>query len=161
MANSLIDICGPPDAGKTQLCTSIAVNLAQNSPHETLWIDTKADFSARRIYKILKNRNCSDSEIKEIMRRIRVDTCDDPNKLIKMVDELIENFGEYNKAKLLVIDSMPALWFLFHGEHRRLGSIAMEKLANNLRKLSVERGMIVLTVNLATRYASFDSGQCE
>lgn len=161
MMSNLIDICGSPDAGKTQLCTSIAVNLAQFIQEETLWIDTKADFSARRIYKILKNRDCSESEIKRIMQRIRIDTCNDPNKLIQMIEQLIENFEEYKSAKLLVIDSLPALWFHFHGEDARFGAIAMSKLANNLRKLAVECGMIVLIVNIATRYYPIDSGKCE
>lgn len=159
MMSNLIDICGPPDAGKTQLCTSIAVNLAQFSHEETLWIDTKADFSARRIYKILKNRNCSDGEIREIMQRIRIDTCNDSNTLIQMIEKLIVNFEAYKGAKLLVIDSLPVLWFLFHGEDRRFGAVAMAKLTNNLRKLAVECGMVVLIVNISTRYLPIDSGQ--
>lgn len=159
MMGNLIDICGSPDAGKTQLCTSIAINLAQFSQVETLWIDTKADFSARRIQKILKNRNCRETEIREIMQRIRIDTCNDPHKLIQMIEQLIENFEAYQSARLLVIDSLPALWFLFHGEDRHVGSTAIAKLANNLRKLAVECGMVILTVNIATRYSPIDSGE--
>lgn len=158
MMSSLIDVCGPPDAGKTQLCTSLAINLAQFNHEETLWIDTKADFSARRIQKILKKRDCNDSEIKKVMQKIRIDTCNDPHKLIRMIEKIIENFEVYKSAKLLVIDSLPVLWFLFHGEDGRVGSILMAKLANMLRKLAVECGMVVLIVNIATRYSPIESG---
>lgn len=159
MTGNLIDICGPADAGKTQLCTSIAVNFAQFSHEETLWIDTKADFSARRIYKILKKRNCNDTEIKAIMQHIRIHTCNDSSKLIEIIEKLAESYDEsYKNVKLLVIDSLPVLWFLFYGEDRFLGNIALAKLTNNLRKLAVEYGMIVLIVNVATRYFPADSG---
>lgn len=160
LMSNLIDICGPSIAGKTQLCTTIAINLATLN-EETLWIDTKADFSARRIYKILKKRKCSDSEIRAIMQRIRIDTCNEPNKLIQMIEQLVIGFDAYKKAKLLVIDSLPALWFLFHGEHRISGCVAMTRLTNHLRKLAIECGMIILIVNLATQYFPGESGWCD
>lgn len=161
MTSCLIDICGPPDAGKTQLCTTIAINLAQFCQVDTLWIDTKGDFSGRRIHKILKNRNCNESQIKEIMERIRIDTCNDPYKLIQMIERLIANIEIYKTAKLLVIDSLPALWFLFHGENNYNGTVALATLANALRKLAVEYGMIIFGVNIATRYSAIHSGNAQ
>lgn len=49
----LTELCGLSDSGKTQLCLQMAINSVKNSENTVLYIDTKGDFSATRIQKIL------------------------------------------------------------------------------------------------------------
>ncbi|XP_049866610.1 DNA repair protein RAD51 homolog 4 isoform X2 [Pectinophora gossypiella] len=50
---NIIEVCGLPDSGKTQLCMQISINAVKNSDNVVLYVDTKGDFSATRIQKIL------------------------------------------------------------------------------------------------------------
>lgn len=149
---NIIDVCGLPASGKTQLHTTIAINFAIDRQSETIVIDTKGDFSGERIHRILVHRKMDDStERKDIMERIKVQTCNDPDHLIEFIEKLITEIDSYKNLQLLVIDSLPALWFLYHGNTNAIGLRKLAELTHLLRKLAVEHGIIVLTVNIVTR----------
>lgn len=152
LGGNIYDICGLSASGKTQLYTTIAVNWAANLAHETFVVDTKGDFSGDRIYKILINRNdLSSDQRKRIMRNIKVEKCNSPFKLIELLRNLLDQVTSYPRLKLFVIDSLPTLWFIFHGNKRSLNQRSLAVLANLLRKLAVEHGIVVVTVNIETR----------
>lgn len=148
----MIDLCGLSASGKTQLCSTIAVNLSQFTEAEVLWIDTKADFSGQRIYRMLKHRKLLDPEAFDVMRRIKVEACDDPKRLIEMISEISGNITAFERVKLLVIDSLPALWFLLHGEQTPIAHRLLAELSNRLRRLAVESGIVIITLNIVTRW---------
>ncbi|CAG5090055.1 Similar to RAD51D: DNA repair protein RAD51 homolog 4 (Homo sapiens) [Cotesia congregata] len=54
------EICGNSSAGKTQLCITLAANIALNSSADIHYIDTKKDFSATRLQNILEAKNKPD-----------------------------------------------------------------------------------------------------
>lgn len=153
MSGNIYDVCGISASGKTQLYTTIAINWAINYGHETLVVDAKGDFSGDRINRILLSRGAEyDAEKrKNIMRHIRYEKCNSPFKLIDILNNLLEQIHLYPKVKFFVIDSMPALWFLFHGNQRSFGNRKLAILADLLRKLAVEHAIVVLTVNIETR----------
>lgn len=121
MKGNIIDICGLSAAGKTQLCTTIAINLAQYCDIDTFFIDTKGDFSGKRVQKILEKRGCTESAIEKIMKRMKVERINDPYQLVTALKELIINRTRFPNFQILVIDSLPALWFLFHGDKSKKG----------------------------------------
>lgn len=49
----ITEVCGLADSGKSQLCLQLAINSVKYSENTVLYIDTKGDFSAIRIQKIL------------------------------------------------------------------------------------------------------------
>lgn len=49
----ITELCGLADSGKTQLCFQLSINCARKSNITVLYVDTKGDFSAVRIMKIL------------------------------------------------------------------------------------------------------------
>lgn len=149
---NLIDICGFSAAGKTQLCTTIAVNVASHAESTVLWIDANRDFSARRIYQILRNRKISDVNAFEIMRRIKVEHCTDAYRLVAVIDDIMNKIELYKNVKILIIDSLPTLWFSFHGGKTMEGFRLLGELTNQLRRLAVEYGIVVLAVNIVTRW---------
>lgn len=141
------------ESGKTQLHTTIALNWAINYDFETFVIDTKGDFSGDRVHDILVNRHVYDTaKRKQIMRNIRVEKCNKSlNQLIELVQNLLQAMNLWPKFKLLVIDSLPALWFLHHGSQSTVRYRQLAVLADLLRKLGVEHGIVVLAVNIQTR----------
>lgn len=152
MSGTLIDVCGFASSGKTQLYTTIAVNWAINYDYETFVVDIKGDFSGDRINRMLLSRGGFDADKrKQIMRNIRIEKCNDPNALVDLINNLLARMASYPKLKLLVIDSLPALWFLFHGNKKSIGKQKLATLANLLRKIAVEHDIVVVTVNIETR----------
>lgn len=149
---NIIDLCGLPASGKTQMHTTLAISFAIDRQSETIVIDTKGDFSGERIHRMLVHRKINDStERKEIMERIKVQTCTDPDQLIEFIENIITEIDSHKSLQLLVIDSLPALWFLYHGNTNAIGLRKLSEMAHLLRKLAVEHGVIVLTVNIVTR----------
>lgn len=149
---NIIDICGLPASGKTQLHTTLAINFAIDRQSETIVIDTKGDFSGERIHRILVHRKIDGlSERKDIMERIKVHKCAEPDHLIEFIEKLITEIDSNKNLQLLVIDSLPALWFLYHGNTNAIGLRKLSEMTHLLRKLAVEHGIIVLTVNIVTR----------
>lgn len=49
----ITEICGLADSGKSQLCFQLAINVAKDDDSTVLYVDTKGDFSAVRVQKIL------------------------------------------------------------------------------------------------------------
>lgn len=149
---NLIDVCGLSAAGKTQLHTTIAVNWSIQYDYETFVIDTKCDFSGDRINRILMNRSGLDSDRrKQIMRNIKVQRCNSLIELIQLIRHLLDQIIQYPRLKFVVIDSMPSIWFLYHGTKTGYAHVQLAKLADLLRKLAVEYGIVVMTVNIETR----------
>lgn len=150
----LIDVCGLSASGKTQLHTTIAVNWSINFNYETFVIDTKGDFSGQRIHRMLAphRQKFSSDKCKQIMRNIRVEKCNNSlMQLIECIDRLLQSMHLYHKFKLLVIDALPTLWFAHHGSKNTNHYRQLAALANLLRKLAVDHGIVVLAVNIQTR----------
>lgn len=53
----IYEVCGVSSSGKTQLCLTIASNIALDPNNIVRYIDTKRDFSSSRIEEILLKRN--------------------------------------------------------------------------------------------------------
>lgn len=137
-------------------------------------MDCKGDFSGKRIHKMLTARDKSETDITAIMTQIRVQRIFTAHELIKILNQLLDQIDQYKNYKLLIIDSLPALWWLFHGDNSTeseynyltiflrislkqivlifvLGHNLLADATILLRKLAVKHDMVVLVVNLATR----------
>lgn len=112
----ITSIVGLPAAGKTQLCHSIAINLAQFDGIGTLFVDCKGDFSGSRMFNMLDARKLSEQEITMAMSQIKVQQVWDALGLIDLLNGLLKNVDKFTSYKLLIVDSMPALWFLMQGD---------------------------------------------
>lgn len=180
VTGNLVEICGMSGSGKTQLINTIALNAA-SEPHKigTFYFDSKHDFSGMRLYNILTARNGSNAKCGQIMELIKVGRIFDVAELIRVLRDLLRNIEKYKNFKILIIDSMPALWFMFHGDDFRqgrstfqfatkflknfvisiLGMAYLTQVTQMLRKLAVIHNKVVLLVNLIIRADSEPSGK--
>lgn len=151
LSGNIIDLCGLSGTGKSLLCRAIAINLAKNYRLGTLFIDTKGDFSATAIYKtLISQRYTGEAHIKQTMHRINAIKCRDPNELIQIIQNIIDNIEKNPNFKLIVIDSMPAIWFNMYGMNTSYAQRTLVLLAHRLRQLAVEHAIIIIAVNIVT-----------
>lgn len=133
VTGNLVEICGVSGSGKTQLINTIALNAA-SEPHQigTFYLDSKHDFSGMRLYNILTARNGSNAKCGEIMELIKVARIYEVTELIRVLRDLLWNIDKYSNFKIFIVDSMPALWFLYHGDDYRQGSEAFSVSSINV-----------------------------
>lgn len=142
----IIEICGKPETGKTILATTIAVNLSQFQELGTVYLDINNGFEGTRAHQILRERNCQAEDIESIMQRIVVEKVHSLNDLIDVLEDLYQ-FLKKSNVKLLVLDSMSAIWFANLFSYKR----TVQKIAqvvSLLRKLAHDFKLIVITVNI-------------
>ncbi|XP_065077182.1 DNA repair protein RAD51 homolog 4-like [Ochlerotatus camptorhynchus] len=152
----VMEICGESSSGKTQMCTTMAANIALKHKLDVFYVDTKCDFSAHRVQKVLQLNKCSDDEMKEAMARIKVERIFSPEGLICAMEDLLVKVDDWEKFKVLIIDSLPPLWYLHQNSKSMCYPLGMlTRLIGLLRKLASENLISVVLVNL--KIASSDS----
>lgn len=55
----ITELCGLADSGKTQLLFQMAINCVKDEDSTVFYVDTKGDFSAVRIQKMLEAQHFS------------------------------------------------------------------------------------------------------
>lgn len=151
---SFWEICGPTGVGKTQLLLTLVLNFIANQISPVLYIDTKLDFSARRIKQMLKARKIEREFHAGIMSYIKVERVLSAKGVVEMLEHFLEQLQQENEdvmaIKLIVIDSLPAVWFLLKAESDRLaGKWLLSRLCQVINRLVFEHYIAVICVNLS------------
>lgn len=124
MIGKMYEICGASSAGKTQLCKTIAVNLALNHKIGTLFVDCKGALSGKRFQQMLSARQKSSEEIESTLSLIRVQRIGAVTQFVEMLQALLDSTelsAFLGTHRLLVVNSMPALWYLCLGDKTSKG----------------------------------------
>ncbi|XP_053987893.1 DNA repair protein RAD51 homolog 4 [Hylaeus volcanicus] len=149
----IYEICGISASGKTQLCLTIASNVALRPNSLIRYIDTKRDFCGSRIKEILLRKNCNDQVIDEAMEHIRVCNVYNLHQLFKVLRWLtiaLKEEIEARRTRIIVIDSLPGIIFKFSSDHKL--TTALNHLANICHFLANEFHLSIITVNLITQW---------
>ncbi|XP_059486150.1 DNA repair protein RAD51 homolog 4-like isoform X1 [Neocloeon triangulifer] len=145
-SGQLIEVCGYPAAGKSRLCHTVACNVALNLEKRVLYIQTKGDFSANTVLKIMRGRfqlESSSSKVETAMKRISVATVRSLECLVVQLPGLVAE----TRPRLVVLDSVASL------AHPHLGGGQMRTLAKLqtaaalLKRLAAEQQVAFLVVN--------------
>lgn len=56
----IYELCGLPNSGKTLMCLTITKNYVKQSSYKLIYIDTKRDFSSKKIIQLL---NIKEAEV--------------------------------------------------------------------------------------------------
>jgi RecA/RadA recombinase len=60
LTGKIYEVCGPSGSGKTQLCLTISTHVAHDFKQHVHYIDTKTDFSGKRVQEILQTKGYHD-----------------------------------------------------------------------------------------------------
>ncbi|XP_013100217.1 DNA repair protein RAD51 homolog 4 [Stomoxys calcitrans] len=148
------EICGPSGVGKTQLALTLICNFVQLYASEVLYIDTKLDFSASRVKRLLTSRQLTPDTIAGTLQAIKVERVLSAQGVIEMLEllyaELRQGSNHVNSIKMIVIDSLPAVWFLLKADANRLaGKYLLSRLSQMLYRLCDEYNIAVICINLS------------
>ncbi|XP_015431562.1 PREDICTED: DNA repair protein RAD51 homolog 4 [Dufourea novaeangliae] len=150
----IYEVCGISSSGKTQLCLTIASNIALRSNSLVRYIDTKKDFCGSRIEEILLRKNCSKQVIDEALDHIRVCTIKNLHQLLKVLRWLtiaLKGETEQCRTRIIIIDSLPAIIFMLSNDHKL--TIQLNHLANMCHFIANEFHLSIITVNLVTQWS--------
>ncbi|CAH1646244.1 unnamed protein product [Spodoptera littoralis] len=157
----ITEICGLADSGKTQMCFQLAVNVAKDDNGTVLYVNTKGDFCAVRVQKMLDAQGYSHKDMASIMYRIRV-------VHIWAMDDLVELFkGIKNKSleiknlALVIVDSLPCLMFQHLGDDNKMGLSLLNILVNYSRFIANEFNVAIIYINIQTRWIDNDISDLE
>uniref|UniRef100_A0A1S4GS31 RecA family profile 1 domain-containing protein n=1 Tax=Anopheles gambiae TaxID=7165 RepID=A0A1S4GS31_ANOGA len=152
----IYELCGESGTGKTLLSLTMASNVVKQPGSMAYFIDTKCDFSGRKVQQILDSddRKLSEQELGHAMARVRVERIFSPDLLVQTVEELAAGryVDEGTNLKLLIIDSLPSLWYLYQDAQSSVEPLGLlTKLICSLRKLAAQRAVAVVLINLTVR----------
>lgn len=60
LTGKIYEVCGPSGSGKTQLCLTISTHIAHDFKQQVHYIDTKTDFSGKRVQEMLQTKGYHD-----------------------------------------------------------------------------------------------------
>lgn len=95
---TLVEVCGPPGVGKSQLCLSFCASVlmqrtsASSEKRSVIYLDTELKFSASRLLEILTQRN-SDCDVNDAMKRINVKRLSSAKQLYESIENLQAEVG--------------------------------------------------------------------
>ncbi|XP_050345145.1 DNA repair protein RAD51 homolog 4 isoform X2 [Nymphalis io] len=116
----ITEICGLAGSGKSQLCMQLAINSVMGSNYTILYIDTKGDFSAVRIQKILEAHGLSHKDMAVIMLNIRVVYIWNIEELIKLLENIKNDVLKIENVSMIIVDSLPCLTFQHFGDNNTI-----------------------------------------
>ncbi|XP_026757995.2 DNA repair protein RAD51 homolog 4 isoform X1 [Galleria mellonella] len=157
----ITEFCGLAESGKTQLCFQIAINCVKNSENNVLYIDTKGDFSALRIQKILDTNGFSHKDMALVLTKIKVIRIWSMEELIELLKKIKNKQCCIEKLALIIIDSLPCLMFQHLGDSNKLGLTYLNTMVNYSRYLYNEFNLSIICVNIQTRWIDQDVSDLE
>ncbi|XP_069701861.1 DNA repair protein RAD51 homolog 4 isoform X2 [Periplaneta americana] len=156
MTGKVYEVCGPSGSGKTQLCLTISTHIANCYKQQVHYIDTKADFSGMRVEEMLTSCGYLDEVIGAVMERIRVTRIGNIYELFNLLHHFKSNVhseqDELQSVRIIILDSLPILFFPFLGKNLNDGFGLMNQLANVIKHIVTECHVAFVIVNLAMQW---------
>lgn len=118
VSGAIIEVFGLPESGKTMLLNTIMVNTLQSSHDEDeriLFIDTKRDFQAMRLKKMMDDRGIPETKQHSILKSISVEDVSTLEELIETLQNISSNRAMFERLKIIMIDSIAVPFYLYIG----------------------------------------------
>ncbi|XP_035436723.2 DNA repair protein RAD51 homolog 4 [Spodoptera frugiperda] len=157
----ITEICGLADSGKSQLCFQLAINVAKDDDSTVLYVDTKGDFSAVRVQKMLDAQGYSHKDMASIMYRIRVVHIWTMADLVDLFKGIKNKALEIENLALVIVDSLPCLMFQHLGDDNKMGLSLLNILVNYSRFIANEFNVAIIYINIQTRWIDSDISDLE
>ncbi|KAM8977344.1 DNA repair protein RAD51 homolog 4 [Pelodytes ibericus] len=150
------EIAGAAGSGKTQICQSIAVNVAYSLKQSVLYVDTTGGLTASRLLQLVQSRTEEESEQVDSLERIEVIHVFDIYKMVDLLQDLRHNISQQMlksgaQLRLVIIDSVCAVIYPLLGGKQTEGMAMMMHLARELQTLARDFSLAVLITNHITK----------
>ncbi|XP_017155777.1 DNA repair protein RAD51 homolog 4-like isoform X1 [Drosophila miranda] len=147
------EVCGQTGVGKTQLMYTLALNFVCKHKWQVLFVDTKQDFSTKRIQDMLLERKVDQETSEKAMADIQVVEVLTSEELIEILQafdqQMTDDVQAALKTKVVVVDSLAACFGDHRGmEMRRTRDSLLTEVACRVRKLAV-RGVAFVIGNIS------------
>lgn len=109
------------------------------------YIDTKRDFSAKRIKEMVSNTNL----VGDVMERILVSKINSLHELINTLHNIKTNFKKFN-LRLIILDSLPPL--IYQMEELQTAYGLLNHAVNVMRFLITQYHVVFLVTNALTNW---------
>ncbi|XP_072273118.1 DNA repair protein RAD51 homolog 4 isoform X1 [Pyxicephalus adspersus] len=150
------EIAAIAGCGKTQVCQSIAVNVASSIKQRVCYIDTTGGVTGSRLLQLLQSK--TDQEDEQISSLQRIDVCHvfDVYKLLDILQDLRHSLSQQvvrsgETLRLVIIDSVCAVIYPLLGGKQTEGMAAMMHLARELQTLARDYSLAILVSNHITK----------
>lgn len=152
----LTEFVGSPGSGKTQVCLSLAVNVACALKQKVLYVDTTGGLSSARLLQLIQSQVDSLEEQSEALQRIEVIRVFEVYRLLEVLQYVratstCQVTGMRGSVKALVLDSATAVLSPILGGQQMDGMSLMMQLARELKLLARELGISVIVTNCVVR----------
>ncbi|XP_053310792.1 DNA repair protein RAD51 homolog 4 [Spea bombifrons] len=150
------EIAGSAGSGKTQICQSIAVNVAYTLKQKVLYVDTTGGLTATRLLELVQSRTQEEAEQIACLQRIEVVSVFDVYKLLDVLQDLRQNISQQllrsgDPLRIVIIDSVCAVIYPLLGGKQTEGMAMMMHLARDLQTLAHDFSLAVLITNHITK----------
>jgi len=172
-SGGLLEICGVPGTGKTQLCLQMCA-AAQIQPPDisvygdgpgisgAVFIDAEGSFIPKRYAQIcgalLAERlsGAGEPALEEVMRKMHVCRTYDATELYATVKQLCGFLRSHPYVRALVVDSLAFSFRHEFSDNQPQRARVLMDIATTLRRYSTEHGLVVAVTNHMT--TRFDHG---
>ncbi|KAE8751054.1 hypothetical protein FOCC_FOCC002139 [Frankliniella occidentalis] len=158
LTGKVYEICGVSGSGKTQLCLTVAANVALRMKKSVHFIDTKLDFSGKRIHSILEAKESNEEVVGSTMEKILVTRVHCYNELYNFLYHLKnELVREPGTTRLVFIESLPAVFFQYMGANNLDSLGLLNSLASLIKYIAHEHFVAIVVINLASMWVEEES----
>jgi len=153
----ITEICGESGSGKTQLAIHLCLtaqleSIRHNDPAGALYISTEDAFPTKRLYQMAQYFNKQHATASacpsNLTDRIYIEHCGDLEDLWSLLDVRLNALLSKVKVKLIVIDSIAALFrteYDLSEMHER--AIMLAKFGRLLHDISFKKNLCVVCIN--------------
>nr|XP_039250124.1 DNA repair protein RAD51 homolog 4-like [Styela clava] len=149
------EICGSSAAGKTQLCTGLAINIAASLRQNVIYIDCSSGFSPERAAQMIK------TNFGETLSHIRVCKCTSTYHLLDILSMIRGNLNSHDTGftlslKAIIIDSLSAVLL---SDLKNLSYVEGQSLATSVKKEinAIAKDFTLAVVVTTNTYFNIDS----
>ncbi|XP_063810065.1 DNA repair protein RAD51 homolog 4 [Pseudophryne corroboree] len=150
------EIAGAAGSGKTQVCQSIAVNVATSLKQRVCYVDTTGGLTGTRLLQLIQSRTEQEDEQVSSLQRIEVVHVFDAYKVLDVLQDLRNSFSQQQTRsgealRLVVIDSVCAVIYPLLGGKQTEGMAIMMHLARELQSFAHDFSVAILVTNHITK----------
>ncbi|XP_069768047.1 DNA repair protein RAD51 homolog 4 [Narcine bancroftii] len=148
----LTEFVGAPGSGKTQVCLSLAVNIACELKKKVLYIDSMGGLCSSRLLQLIQSQVENVAEQSEALQRIEVARAFEAYCLLNVLQDLqasctSQASSTHRVVTAVVVDSITAVLSPILGSNQVEGMSLMMQLARELKTLARELGVAVIVTN--------------